>query len=326
MASFRKSGSGWRAEVFKNGIRDSASFSTKAEAVNWAAKVEADIIAGKAGKVPDKPFSALLEKYRDEVSITKRGERWERLRLELIMRDPLAGVRLNEISERDIAEWRDRRLKVVSEASVRREWNLLSHACSVAVKEWKWLTVNPMKGVRRPEAPPARDRLLSCWEIEAIITALGFEDDVKPDTVSACVAYALLFALETGMRCGEICDLGWDDVAESVAEVRKGKTRAATRRVPLSPYARELIAAMRGMDKNSVFGLKTSQVDALFRKARDRCEIDGLHFHDSRATAITRLASKLDVLSLARMIGHRDIKMLQVYYRESAEDMAGRLG
>lgn len=325
MATFRKSGTGWRVEIYKNAIRKSGTFSTKAEATAWAVTVEADIIAGKAGKVPDKPFSALLERYRDEVSITKRGERWERLRLGLVMRDPLATVRLSELSERDIAAWRDRRLRTVSEATVRREWNLLSHACSVAVKEWKWLSSNPMKDVRRPVAPPARDRMLSCWEIEAIITALGFEDGVRPDTVSACVAYALLFALETGMRCGEICDLGWEDISGTVAEVRKGKTRSATRRVPLSTYAREIIETMQEIDKDRVFGLQTSQVDALFRKARDRCEIEGLHFHDSRATAITRLASKLDVLSLARMIGHRDIKMLQVYYRESAEDMANRL-
>lgn len=325
MASFRKRGSTWEVFVSRLGVRKSGTFSTKAEATAWAATIEADIIAGKAGKVPDKPFSALLERYRDEVSITKRGERWERLRLELIVRDPLSKVRLADLSERDIAAWRDRRLLSVSEASVRREWNLLSHACTVAVNEWKWLTANPMKMVRRPIAPMARERLFSCWEIEAIITALGFEDGVKPDTVSARVGYALLFSLETGMRCGEICDLEWDDVSGSVAEVRKGKTRAATRRVPLSPYARELIEAMRGADESSVFVLKTSQVDALFRKARDRCGIEGLHFHDSRATAITRLASKLDVLSLARMIGHRDIKMLQIYYRESAEDMAGRL-
>lgn len=325
MASFRKSSTGWRAEVFKNNIRKSATFSTKAEAVAWAATVEADIIAGKAGKVPDKPFSALLERYRDEVSVTKRGKRWEQLRLDLIGRDPLAKVRLADLSERDIAAWRDRRLLTVSESSVRREWNLLSHACTVAVNEWKWLTANPMKMVRRPIAPPARERLFSCWEIEAIITALGFEDGVKPDTVSARVGYALLFALETGMRCGEICDLEWDDISDTVAEVRKGKTRAATRRVPLSPYSRELIEAMRGTAEVSVFDLKTFQVDSLFRKARDRCEIEGLHFHDARATAITRLARKLDILSLARMIGHRDIKMLQVYYRESAEDLADRL-
>ena len=53
--------------------------------------------------------------------------------------------------------------------------------------------------------------------------------------------------------------------------------------------------------------------------------IEDLHFHDSRHTAITRLAGKLDVLALARMVGHKDLRMLQIYYNESAEDMAKRL-
>jgi integrase len=63
----------------------------------------------------------------------------------------------------------------------------------------------------------------------------------------------------------------------------------------------------------------------LFRKARGRCGIEDLHFHDSRATAITRLAKKLDILDLARMIGHANLGQLRVYYRETAEDIAAKL-
>jgi integrase len=66
--------------------------------------------------------------------------------------------------------------------------------------------------------------------------------------------------------------------------------------------------------------------DALFRKCRDRAGIVGLHFHDSRHEAITRLAQRLDVLDLARMVGHRDLKMLQAYYNATAEEIAARLG
>ena len=50
-----------------------------------------------------------------------------------------------------------------------------------------------------------------------------------------------------------------------------------------------------------------------------------MHFHDTRHEAITRLASKLDVLSLARVAGHRDIRMSQAYYNETAEELAARL-
>jgi len=36
----------------------------------------------------------------------------------------------------------------------------------------------------------------------------------------------------------------------------------------------------------------------------------------------TRLAQKLNVLQLARMVGHRDIRSLQTCYNETAESMA----
>ena len=45
----------------------------------------------------------------------------------------------------------------------------------------------------------------------------------------------------------------------------------------------------------------------------------------SRATAVTRLAKRLDILDLARMIGHRDIRSLSVYYRATAADIARKL-
>ena len=54
--------------------------------------------------------------------------------------------------------------------------------------------------------------------------------------------------------------------------------------------------------------------------------IKGLTFHDSRAYALTALARKVDVLTLAKISGHRDLRILSnTYYRESAEDIAQRL-
>jgi len=53
--------------------------------------------------------------------------------------------------------------------------------------------------------------------------------------------------------------------------------------------------------------------------------IDDGTFHDTRHLAITHLAKKLNVLDLARMVGHKDLRQLQLYYNESAETMATRL-
>ncbi len=54
--------------------------------------------------------------------------------------------------------------------------------------------------------------------------------------------------------------------------------------------------------------------------------IDGLHFHDARAEALTRLSRRMDVLTLSRISGHSDLSILSnTYYRESAADIAARL-
>lgn len=337
MATFEKRGSSWRAQVKKSGIRRSATFDTKAEAVAWAATTEAGIIAGKRGAVPDKSFGDLLEKYADEVSSAKRGERWERMRIGLLCRDELAKVKLADLAPEHFAGWRDRRLRAVSAASVRREWTLISHALNVAVREWRWLPDNPIKMVRRPAPPRARDRRISADEIERLLFALGYDFDARPTTATARVGAAFLFALETAMRAGEIAGLTWNDVDLDRRFLRVlgeahggGKTLAARRDVPLSSEAVRILRQLGtqnnvGNTLNSVFCINTRQLDALFRKAKARAMIDDMHFHDTRHEAITRLAKRLDVLELARMVGHRDLRQLMVYYNATAEELAGKL-
>ena len=64
----------------------------------------------------------------------------------------------------------------------------------------------------------------------------------------------------------------------------------------------------------------------LFRKCRDKLMIEDLHFHDARAEALTRLARRVDVLTLARISGHKDLRVLsEHYYRETAADIARRI-
>jgi len=94
--------------------------------------------------------------------------------------------------------------------------------------------------------------------------------------------------------------------------------------VPLSSEAIRIMKQVQS-ESDQVFNLSSSQLDALFRKAKQRTLIEDLHFHDSRAEAITRLAEKFDILTLARISGHRDIKKLMIYYRQSVEDIAKKL-
>jgi integrase len=327
MATIRKRGKAWRVEIARHGIRKSSTFDTKAEASAWATTTEAEFLAGRHGETPHRPVRDLLERYGAEVSATKRGRRWESVRLDQLGRDALGDVPLPKLNASHIAAWRDRRLREVSAASVRREWTLLHHAFNVAVNEWKWLAENPMNGVRRPAPPRARDRRLSQDEIDRLLLALGYDYERWPQTVTARVGAGMLFAIETAMRAGEIAGLTWDRVDLKGKFVRLPQTKNGTPRdVPLSPEALRIVRQLRGARADgSVFGLASAQLDALFRKAKARALIDDLHFHDTRHEAITRLSKKLDVLDLARMVGIRDLRILMVYYNATATEIAGRL-
>lgn len=319
MASIRKRGPKWRAEVYRDGKRESGTFLTKAQAVAWAYQREAELVGAQ---LPDHTVKDALRRYARDVCPKHKGERWEVMRLRLIERDPLAAVRLPALRPSDIAQWRDRRLQRVSGASVRREMNLMQGVFKTARQEWHWLASDPLEGVTRPPNPASRKRRVSQNEIDRVTLALGYNGG-EPDNISARVALAFLFAVETAMRSGEILGLQWADVGEKSVALPVTKNGDA-RRVPLSPRAREILALLPRTDP--VFGLQSAQRDALFRKARDRAQIPNLHFHDSRAEAIWRLSKKLDVLELARVIGHRDLKSLQYYYNADADELADRLG
>ena len=141
----------------------------------------------------------------------------------------------------------------------------------------------------------------------------------------ARAVHAFRFAVETAMRAGEIVGLIHDAIDRDTRVASLPMTRNGTgRKVPLSTAALRLLDALPKTE-GPVFGLTSGQIDVLFRQARDAAKLDTLRFHDSRHEAITRLAKKLDVLSLARAVGHKDIKMLMIDYNETAEELARRL-
>lgn len=328
MASFEKVKNGWRVfvkrKVAGKEIRRTNTCTTKAEAQAWANQIESELNVGRIGAIRNKTAGDLFLKYAEEVSPGKDGERWESLRLKAAGKDDLALVPLDELDETHIAKWRDGRLKKVKPGTVRREWTLLSNVFTVATKEWKWIPENPMLEVQRPPEPPSRDATWNDEQIERMLLSLGYTEE-KAETIGQRVACAFLFALETACRAGELRVLTKTDIHGSVANVQgiqpgAGKTESARRKVPLSKKAIELL---KQVDYD--FNLTARQLDSNFRKGKALAGVKGVTFHDTRATAITRLAKKLDILDLARAIGHKNLDELMTYYREDPQSIAKRL-
>ncbi|KVN72778.1 hypothetical protein WT15_27260 [Burkholderia stagnalis] len=342
MASFKKDGDVWRVQIARKGIRLSGTFPTKRAAEAWAAEKENAILKGTYRGAGSRTVADLFDEYAKRVSEGKNGARWEQTRFKAFRKHfpELAGRLLTEISSHDWGVWRDARLAgiqnpeqpgdyllaPVGAGTVIREINLFSHAFTTARDEWKWISESPLSGVRRPKEPKPRDRRISEEELEKLMHALGYESEHPPEKMSARVALVVMFAIETAARASEICSLTWDRLHERHFHLNQTKNGFA-RDVAMSMRAREIIEEVRAVtsEKSTVFDVPAPSLDALFRKARDRCGIAELHFHDTRHEAITRLAKKLDVLDLARMVGIRDLKILSVYYNETAHDMAARL-
>lgn len=215
------------------------------------------------------------------------------------------------------------RLKTVLGSTVNRDLNLISHVFTTARRKWNWASKSPTADVRRPKYPPPRDRLISQDEIDRICLALAY--DGKITNKSGVVPAAFLLAIGTGMRSGEILSLTPERVTGSVAHLSRTKNDNK-RDVPLSKRALEILGELPVPAASTpYFNVTDESRDSLFRKAVTRAGIEGLTFHDARHEAITRLAKKLNILELARMVGHKDIRQLQVYYNKTAAEIAKKL-
>jgi integrase len=327
MASVGRHGKGYRAQVYVNGRRSSKVFRTLREANAWAAQTEEQLAAAPADR---HTLGDLVDRYLREVIPGKAGAHHEELQALALLRDfpELAAKKLGALDTPDLAAWRDRRLQTVSDGTVLRNLNWLRHALRLAREEWKWMAHNPLEGLRIPRSPTPRERRVRPHEVRALCRHLGYRSGRAPETKAQEVALAFLVALRSGMRAGEILSLGHDTLHmdRRVASVDHKTQHITGRRrdVPLTRQALRLLRPVAGRER--CFSLSSSTLDVLFRRARDQLLIEDMHFHDSRAEALTRLARKVDVLTLAKISGHRDLRILQnAYYRETADEIAARL-
>ena len=305
---------------------ESQVFDTKARGMAWGYAREAELKAqGKS--LTKATFQEAANKYILDVCPTHKAGSNEAKRLKALCNT--AGLLpvlkpIAEVTAVDLSRFRDTRLAQVAVATVRKEMTIIRSMLESARRDWGMIAVNPIGDVKRPPAPPDRNRLFTADETKKILTSLGYVKEVT--TLQHQVAVALLLAFETGMRSGEMLGLTWDVINEKGKYLTLPETKNGDQRdVSLSAKAIELLNQLKGLHDTYVFTVTDATRDALFRKARDKHKIQNLTFHDSRANAITMLAKKLQILDLARMIGHKDIKNLMIYYRESATEIANKL-
>lgn len=153
-------------------------------------------------------------------------------------------------------------------------------------------------------------RALSDAEVSALLNAVS--ESAKP---------AVLFALHTGVRRGEMLSLTWERVRKTQgghfeAEIGGvGGPTTKTRRSRVIPLGTEAMSAMGKIQASGrVFGMVSEDVSHRVEEAAKRANLGRVRFHDLRHTWATRyMQTTGDLFGLMALGGWKSLASVKVY-------------
>jgi len=316
----------YRAKIrIKGHPAQSATFKRLTGAKRWTQSTEAAIRERRYFKTKEaqrRTLGDLVDRYIRDV-IPGKGL-WARDQAKQLAwwRADLGTRTLADVTPAVIAEARDKLARGITvrgrqrgPGTVNRYMAALSHALTVAVKEWGWLEDNALRKVTKPKEPRGRVRFLSDHERARLLEAC--QKSESPDLYCAVV-----LALSTGGRRMEILGLRWGQAdfarrAITLLETKNGEIRS----LPLVGHAFGLMeerAKVRRIDTDLVFpGRKRNRPIDLrtpFETAVKRAGIEDFRWHDLRHSAASYLAMNGATLAeIAEVLGHKTLAMVKRY-------------
>ncbi len=125
MASYRNKNGGVEASVCVNGIRRSKTFTNKTRAKSWALETEKMLHDLRDGISTRDTLYSLFTRYGDEVSVHKKGVRWELIRLKAFKRYDFARIKLIDLKTEHLQAFIDMRLKLQVGEAVYNEFTVM---------------------------------------------------------------------------------------------------------------------------------------------------------------------------------------------------------
>ncbi len=305
---------------------ESATFARKTDASRWVQATEAAIREGRYFKKSEarrRTLAELIDRYKKSVLPTKPKSAYEQSYQLDWWAQELGELFLSDVTSAVLSEAKDKLLastskrgKQRSPATVARYMAALSHAFTVAAKEWQWIDDNPFRNVTKPREPRGRLRFLEREEIERLLSACEQSDNRYLATI-------YIIAVSTGMRKGEILSLTWADVDLQRGAIVLHETKNDERRVvPLQGKALEYVKDLkkiRRLDSKLLFPgsrspEKPMKIDTSWKEALMLAGISDYRFHDNRHTAASYLAMNgASLAEIADILGHRTLAMVQRY-------------
>lgn len=310
-------------------IQRSTEATQKKLAEKIHAKVLTEVTEGKwFERLPgsEKTFTELMEKYMREYSAINKApstHNRDKSTIKHLIRY-FGDHILDEIYPKDVSAYKNARtIEGAAPKTVNKELILMGHAFNLAMKEWEWIRVNPVSMVSKLKVRNLKERWLTYDEEERLL-------NVSP----AWLKEIIVFAVNTGLRQGEILKLTWDRVdlkrrTLTILEQKNGDRDT----LPLNEHVITVLTTrknIRSIKSDHVFFSKAgTPLDARnllrgYYKARKEAGLEDVRFHDLRHTFATRLVQAgVDIYKVQKLMRHKTPIMTQRYahhYPESLRD------
>lgn len=302
----------------------SESFSSLALAKKWKRNTESAIEHGRfqfPSQEKKHTLAELIDRYIETILPTKpKNSRNVKQHL-LWWKHELGHCLLSDIKPSQIAQKRDELLaqdtfykKPRSSTTVVRYIASLSHAFSIALKEWGWINENPVQKINKPRLPQGRIRFLDETEKNRLL-------EVCRKSSSTCLFPIVVLALSTGMRKAEILTLTWDDIDLNRGSIHLQTTKNGDRRIiPLVGLPLELLKKIKSARQTKLVfpSLKdpntSIDIRSAWESALQKAQITNFKFHDLRHTAASYLAmNQASLLEIGALLGHKTVQMTKRY-------------
>ena len=321
MATFRKLKSNkWQVIIRKNNYPHVVrTFLDKSTAVKFAKDVETKMdkmIWDDFSQAQSTTLKDILLKYREEITIKKKGWKEETPKINLLMRHKISSYSLMQLRSSHLYKFKEEMLINRAPKTVNNYLQLISHVWKTAKKVWS-LTLpaqNPVDLVVFEKVNNKRENILTREEYQSLLNCCT---ESKLNTLVDIVKFAYL----TGARLGEITKLKRDDINfnEFVCTFRDTKN-SEDRTIPLS---NEVIDILKKYPfGETVFQIKREQLRFYFVQARKKANLTKFRFHDLRACFCTNaLLSGMSIAEVSSISGHKSWSQLKRYTRIKPSDL-----
>ena len=299
--SLLKRGHTWWSYLYRDGIRYQYSTGTsnrkRAEAIEDKLKQELnDRRFQIADSDPTMTFGELAARFIASGSVRPHHVYHLRFLLPFFSEFPI--LRITKPLTDEFRKIRHTRNQAIKDATINRDLSVLRHILYWAVDE-QLLAANPLARMKMARERRIRRQILSLSE-EALLLSVAKNH----------LRVMIIFALDTGMRRGEITGQKWEEVdfSQKVLYVTRSKTpEGESREIPLTERLFRLLFEHR-KPEGLVIAFKEQPVRIVKRSwgtALKNAKLRHIRFHDLRHSFNTRLmeAGVLQEIRMALM-GH----------------------